>query len=84
MDIGFEGVPWTWTNLCEDKNEIKERLNRSLSSGKWAEYFGSVKILHIENEASDHCMLLLNTNLEIKHRKQRFCFDRRWLEHEEV
>ena len=40
--------------------------------------------MHLQNEASDHCMLLLDT--EPKHRKwkHRFSFDKNWVQHKEV
>ena len=33
IDIGFEGIPWTWCNNWEDEGEIKERLDRIMVSG---------------------------------------------------
>ena len=45
---------------------------------------GKAKCVHLQNEASDHCMLLLDT--EPKHRKwkHRFSFDKNWVQHKEV
>ena len=54
LDIGFEGLPWTWSNLCEEEGEIKQRLDRVSASVEWCEKFKDARVIHIENEASDH------------------------------
>lgn len=61
LDIGFEGLPWTWSNLWEGEGEIKQRLDRALASIEWCEMFKEARLLHIENEASDHNFILLET-----------------------
>lgn len=50
----------------------------------WLTLFGNAKLSHIENEASDHCLLLLDTKPSLRKKKKRFFFDRRWLEYREV
>lgn len=84
IDLGFEGNPWTWRNNWNSKGEIKERLDRILTSYSWRIQRGKAKCTHVEKEASDHCILLLDTVPSKKKVKSRFCFDRRWLQHQEV
>lgn len=35
IDLGYEGVPWTWTSTWDSGGEIKERLDRVLFSMEW-------------------------------------------------
>lgn len=39
---------------------------------------------HIEKQASDHSLLLLDTNSEGRKSKRRFYFDQRWLSKEGI
>ena len=57
---------------------MKERIDRGLCTLEWS----SCK--HIESIASDHSMLILETQKEKRKRKKRFQFDKRWLQHKEV
>lgn len=41
-------------------------------------------MLHIENHASDHCMLFLDSNPERKRIKKRFFFDSRWTQYPDI
>lgn len=83
IDLGFEGNPWTWRNKWES-GEIKQRLDRGLSSTGWQACFESPKCRHIDSLGSDHSMLLLDTIPEKKKRKKRFFFDKRWVQKEEA
>ena len=70
VDIGFEGEPWTWRNSWDEKVEIKERLDRGLCSPEWLEVFNNAKCTHVENWASDHSILLLDTCPANRRRKK--------------
>ena len=35
IDIGFEGMPWTWCNNRDNEWEIKERIDRVLGTKQW-------------------------------------------------
>ena len=61
IDIGFEGNPWTWCNQWQD-GETRQRLDRGLSSGASSNLFEQPKCTHVESLASDHSMLILDTN----------------------
>ncbi|XP_071927278.1 uncharacterized protein [Coffea arabica] len=84
LDIGFEDLPLTWSNLWEGEGEIKQRLDRALSSVEWCEKFKDATVIHIETEASDHNIILLETEPSVKKPKRRFHFDPRWLQYREV
>ncbi|XP_071905810.1 uncharacterized protein [Coffea arabica] len=84
VDISYERVPWTWCNNWKREGEMKERIDRILGNKGWIRKFGKANCAHIEAEASDHCILLLDTKLERKKWKRRFVFDRRWLQHGDI
>ncbi|XP_071917167.1 uncharacterized protein [Coffea arabica] len=62
VDIGFEGVSWTWCNNWGNEGEVKERLDRILGTKEWIRKMDKAKCLHVKTEALDHCMLVLDTN----------------------
>ncbi|XP_071905855.1 uncharacterized protein [Coffea arabica] len=84
VDLGYQGVPWTWCNSWEGDGEVKERLDRCLCSTEWLQRFEKAQCTHLETEASDHLMLLVDTNPENRRRKQRFYFDQRWTQNPEA
>ncbi|XP_027076005.1 uncharacterized protein [Coffea arabica] len=84
LDVGFEGLSWTWSKLWEGEGEIKQRLDRALASVDWCEVFKDARVTHIEVEASDHNIILLETEPRIRKPKRRFHFDPRWLQYREV
>ena len=84
LDIGLEGVPWSWCNNWGKEGEVKERIDRILGTKQWCANFEWAKCSHIETEASDHCALILDTTPARRIRKRRFRFDRRWLLQEDI
>ncbi|XP_071921866.1 uncharacterized protein [Coffea arabica] len=84
MDIGFEGKPWTWINNWNGNGEVKERLDRGLCSIEWSHCYDEAKCIHIESHASDHSMLVLDTQKVRKKWKKRFQFDKRWLQQDGI
>ncbi|XP_071932975.1 uncharacterized protein [Coffea arabica] len=62
VDIGYKRVSWTWSNTWEGEGEIKERLDRYLGSVGWVQTYENATVEYIETEASDHCLLMLDTN----------------------
>ena len=63
---------------------MKERLNRILGSRGWIGMFDKAKCLHVETEASNHCMLVLDTKPVGRKWKRRFMFDRRWMMQKDI
>nr|XP_027120381.1 uncharacterized protein LOC113737334 [Coffea arabica] len=78
VDIGFVGVPWTWCNTWEGEGEVKERLDRCLGSVGWVQVYEKVTCEHIGMEASDHCLLMVDTKPQQRNGRRRFFFDQRW------
>ena len=60
VDLGFTGNPWTWSNNWDGEGEIRQRLDRGLSTINWSQYFDKAKCEHVETIGSDHNMLLID------------------------
>ncbi|XP_027098812.1 uncharacterized protein [Coffea arabica] len=84
IDLGFEGLPWNWSNNWSIGEEIKERLDRTPTSVEWNRNNSGANLMHIQTVASDHAMLLMDTRPERNKWKRRFQFDARWLQYPEV
>lgn len=56
---------------------IKEKLDRTLANGEWNSKYANAKLMHIENHAFDHYILLLDDNPKTKRTKRGFFFDAR-------
>ncbi|XP_071926918.1 uncharacterized protein [Coffea arabica] len=78
IDLGYQGVPWTWSNSWDGDGEVKEMLDRCLCSTEWVQRYEKARCNHGETEASDHLMLIVDTNSDTKRKKRRFYFDQRW------
>ncbi|XP_027093499.1 uncharacterized protein [Coffea arabica] len=84
VDLGFEGLPWTWNNNWSSGKKIKERLDRALTSVEWCRNNSEANLMHIQTVASDHDMLLMDTRPVTKRWRRRFQFDARWLQYPKV
>ncbi|KAF6170652.1 hypothetical protein GIB67_001908 [Kingdonia uniflora] len=61
IDLGFSGHPFTWNNKRRGKDNIKERLDRSLANADWMFIFPTTKVFHFPALGSDHSPLCLDT-----------------------
>ena len=71
IDLGFHGPHYTWTN--------RERLDRELGNAEWATLFPTVEIHHLLKVKSDHCLILLSTDLRERKPPKPFRFEQMWL-----
>lgn len=78
-EIRFFGKEWTWTNNWEDAGYIEVRLDGFFGSGQWLFEHVNAVVRHIEKQASDHYLLVLDTKPEQKRKQARFYFDKRWV-----
>lgn len=83
-DLGFNGKPWTWCNNWMNEGEIKQRLERALANNLWSQSYDRAKVVHVENQGSDHSMIFIDSNAQRSGRKKRFYFDKRWLKKEGI
>lgn len=75
MDIPLHGRRYTWSN--ERNNPTLVRLDRVLASMDWEDRFHNCHLQALGSDASDHCPLLLRTNLSL-YSKPRFHFEIFW------
>ena len=83
VDLGFVGYEFTWSNRNFGGTLVKERIDRSLVSVDWKANYPEAKLLHLDNNGSDHCPILLDASPSSRRRK-RFKFQERWCGLEEV
>ena len=66
MDLGFNGLPYTWDNRQGEDRNVKVRLDRALGDHKFMELFPDTSATHVPLVESDHCALVIEM-----HRRQR-------------
>ncbi|KAA3474024.1 reverse transcriptase [Gossypium australe] len=75
MDIGYSGVRYTW----ERETNIRERLDRGVANEEWLFLFPIGNIQYLPFFSSDHCPILLNTDISTILKGHRsFRFEARW------
>jgi mannosylglycoprotein endo-beta-mannosidase len=75
LDLHLHGRCFTWSN--ERENPTLVRLDRVLVSAEWESLFPNAHLRGLGSDASDHCALLLQTNLT-QMNKARFHFESYW------
>jgi hypothetical protein len=75
LDLHLHGRCFTWSN--ERENPTLVRLDRVLVSTEWESLFPNAHLRGLGSDASDHCALLLQTNLT-QMNKARFHFESYW------
>ena len=75
VDIHLHGRRYTWSN--ERRSPTMVRLDRALVSLDWEAMHPDCHLQALSSDASDHCPLLLQTQLSIQHMR-RFHFESFW------
>lgn len=60
-EVEFQGRKWTWASNWHKEGFIEARFDRFFGSSKWLLENESALVKHIENQSSDHSMLLFDT-----------------------
>lgn len=79
IDLRFQGNPFTWTNKCNGRANIQERLDRALANAQWKLLFPNATVLHLPASQSDHCPLFLNTVQGTPQPLRPFKFETMWM-----
>lgn len=58
-DMGYSGTKYTWCNQPKGENMMYLMLDRVFATMDWLEHFQDIKVRHLVNTTSDHCLLLL-------------------------
>lgn len=78
VDIGFTGNKYTWCNKRGGLANIRERLDRVISSIEWRTNHGNARVTHLNAHHSDHAPLILNLNLDHPRLPRPFRFQKVW------
>ncbi|KAG8500497.1 hypothetical protein CXB51_002739 [Gossypium anomalum] len=60
-DLGYVGQWFTWERGRFRSTNIRERLDRGVTSLNWMNLFPSYSITHLSHSFSDHCPVFMNT-----------------------
>ncbi|XP_075675171.1 uncharacterized protein LOC142644440 [Castanea sativa] len=78
-DLGYSGPDFTWCNNREGSHRIYLRLDRALATTGWCDHFPEVRVHHLFDSTSDHCVLLISDSLIARPlQKRRFHFEAMW------
>lgn len=78
-DLGYSGPNFTWCNMQAGDSRVYLRLDRALASTDWIDKFGEVRVNHLVESTSDHCVLFISDPETRKQsRARRFHFEAMW------
>lgn len=85
-DLGFTGTSFTWSNGRSGKANIRERLDRMLTTPEWMDIFPSRYVRHLPRYKSDHSPIVFDftDNKEVNsesRRPRRFRLEHMWIQH---
>jgi ribonuclease HI/exonuclease III len=72
-DLGYVGSHFTWWNMQEGDNFIKERLDRALANYKWMDLFPFRTVEVLAPRSSDHAPVLISFKQQESFSRQRRC-----------
>lgn len=84
MDMGFKGAPFTWSNRRKGADQIRERLDRVVTTMRWRRDYPKATFTHLPRYKSDHSPIIINCEdiWDAKPRiLNRFRFEHMWLQH---
>lgn len=66
MDLGFSGPRYTWSNVRQHGQSIRERIDIMFCTPEWQSLFCETQksCIYLSTH-SDHCPVLLNTNGQV-------------------
>lgn len=76
QDLGFFGPEFTWCNLQEGNNRVYLILDRAFANPEWLNMFEDIKVHHLVESTSDHCILrIIDSCSSLPSCKRRFHFE---------
>ncbi|CAA0823185.1 Unknown protein, partial [Striga hermonthica] len=84
LEVDQQGSFFTWGNNRASDGYVEERLDKVFSSWDWMTNFPNMKVSNFYRSASDHNVILINTDTEVGKRRKRFLFDKAWVKMEGV
>ncbi|GER27744.1 DNAse I-like superfamily protein [Striga asiatica] len=78
----MQGYQYTWVNNRDNEGYVEERLDKAFGSMGWIADYAGAKVLNLYRSASDHGMLILDSDGQQQKKPRRFSFDKRWIKME--
>ncbi|CAA0810987.1 Unknown protein, partial [Striga hermonthica] len=79
-----KGAFFTWGNNRRGDGYVEERLDKVFTSQEWLLKFPKMEVSNFFRSASDHNVILYDTEMELQSSRRRFVFDRNWLKMEGI
>lgn len=83
-EVNPAGCMHTRANNREGEGFVEERLDRFFGAANWILQHPRARVIYKEKQTSDHYLIVLNSNPEVRKVRKRFYFDQRWLQWREV
>ena len=84
MDLGYCGPEFTWCNMQEGRNRMYLRLDRALVTQEWIDNYKDMRVHHLVESTSYHCVLLIMDSIVSQSpQKRRFQFEAMWTRSDE-
>lgn len=62
IDIGFEGLRFTWSNMRRGSALVEESIDRYFCNQLWLNRFPKARVSHLPRILSDHHLVLIQSN----------------------
>lgn len=79
-EIKYLGREWTQANNREGEGFVEERLDRFFASPEGVSQYPQAVVYHVQKQAFDHCLLILEAKSKGPQIAKRFQFDKRLLD----
>jgi hypothetical protein len=83
IDLGYNGLGYTWTNKRFSSVPTYERLDRCLGNAEWCLSFPSTNVYHLPMMYNDHAPILSVLNSQCPHTNKPFHFENWWIMEQE-
>lgn len=82
INLGYSGIPFTWSNMRKGVANIQECLDRAFGNRLWFTMYGSTRVTHLPRSRSDQTPLLLrDTLLPSPPNRRPFRVQAAWFQH---
>ena len=82
QDLDFNGPAFTWRGM-RNGSLMEERLDRGVCNRHWQDLWPNTTVTHETVLGSDHCPLIIQTDLEVRRGRKLFRFEAFWAKESE-